>query len=51
MKALNIQGFLNCFNVKRSIRLKHSIADREGPKKELLPDIIQAAVNRLAKAP
>jgi hypothetical protein len=27
------------------------IADREGPKKELLPDIIQAAVNRLAKAP
>lgn len=26
------------------------IADREGPKKELLPDIIQAAVNRLAKA-
>lgn len=27
------------------------IADREDPKKELLPDIIQAAVNRLAKAP
>lgn len=27
------------------------IADPEGPKKELLPDIIQAAVNRLAKAP
>ncbi len=37
--------------ILNSENIVNIIADREGPKKELLPDIIQAAVNRLAKAP
>ncbi|WP_447507705.1 hypothetical protein [Acinetobacter lactucae] len=40
----------NCWVID-SENIVKIIADREGPKKELLPDIIQAAVNRLAKAP
>ncbi|CAI3122163.1 hypothetical protein AO727_17855 [Acinetobacter baumannii] len=40
----------NCWVID-SENIVRIIADREGPKKELLPDIIQAAVNRLAKAP
>ncbi|MDO7243404.1 hypothetical protein Q5M44_02500 [Acinetobacter pittii] len=38
----------NCWVID-SENIVRIIADREGPKKELLPDIIQAAVNRLAK--
>jgi hypothetical protein len=37
--------------ILNSENIVNIIADREGPKKELLPDIIQAAVNRLTKAP